>query len=87
MNGASKAAKHPNALLAFSIGPRACIGQNFAMLEVKNCACLDSPKVFFHLLPRVQTCSYRQPFFTGSTRPPCSLQTSEHERLDFCEYH
>ncbi|GLT49909.1 hypothetical protein SLA2020_234330 [Shorea laevis] len=35
MNGISNAAKHPNALLAFSIGPRACI-----MLEAKTVVAL-----------------------------------------------
>ncbi|KAK9104451.1 hypothetical protein Scep_021295 [Stephania cephalantha] len=43
-NGVSKAANHPNAMLGFSIGARACIGQNDAMLEAK--------KVFSLLLHR-----------------------------------
>ncbi|KAL5992537.1 hypothetical protein ACLOJK_013456, partial [Asimina triloba] len=35
-DGIAKAAKHPNALLAFSTGPRSCIGQNFAMTVAKT---------------------------------------------------
>ncbi|CAM6127300.1 unnamed protein product [Calypogeia fissa] len=34
-DGVSKAAKHPQAFAAFSLGPRNCVGQNFGMLELK----------------------------------------------------
>ncbi|KAH0448362.1 hypothetical protein IEQ34_022162 [Dendrobium chrysotoxum] len=39
-NGVSKAAKHPNAMMAFSIGPRACVGQSFALMEAKTVLCM-----------------------------------------------
>ncbi|CAF2005791.1 unnamed protein product [Brassica oleracea] len=35
-NGVSQAANHPNALLSFSVRPRTCIAQNFAMMETKT---------------------------------------------------
>jgi cytochrome P450 len=51
INGISKAAKHPNALLAFAVGPRACIGQNFAMLEVKTVIALILQRFSLSLSP------------------------------------
>ncbi|GLU07145.1 hypothetical protein SLE2022_241130 [Rubroshorea leprosula] len=50
-NGISKAAKHPNALLAFSIGPRACSGQSFAMSEAKTVLALILQRFSFSLSP------------------------------------
>uniref|UniRef100_A0A2N9G880 Cytochrome P450 n=1 Tax=Fagus sylvatica TaxID=28930 RepID=A0A2N9G880_FAGSY len=51
INGISKAAKHPNALLAFAVGPRACIGQNFAMLEAKTVIALILQRFSLSLSP------------------------------------
>ncbi|KAK9161889.1 hypothetical protein Syun_008230 [Stephania yunnanensis] len=50
-NGVSKAANHPNAMLAFSVGPRACLGQNFAMLQVKTVFSLLLQRFSFTISP------------------------------------
>ncbi|KAF8728795.1 hypothetical protein HU200_018074 [Digitaria exilis] len=50
-NGVTKAAKVPHALLAFSIGPRSCIGQNFAMMEAKSVLAVILQKFSFTLSP------------------------------------
>ncbi|XP_058770343.1 cytochrome P450 709B2-like [Vicia villosa] len=54
INGVSKAAKHPNALLAFSVGPRNCIGQNFATMEAKTVMTLILQRFSWSLSPDYQ---------------------------------
>lgn len=51
-NGVANAAKTPQALLGFSIGPRSCIGQNFAMLEAKSVMSMILQKFSFTLSPK-----------------------------------
>uniref|UniRef100_A0A0A9GLE2 Uncharacterized protein n=1 Tax=Arundo donax TaxID=35708 RepID=A0A0A9GLE2_ARUDO len=50
-NGIKRAAKVPHALLAFSVGPRSCIGQDFAMLEAKSVLALILQKFSFTISP------------------------------------
>ncbi|KQK19190.1 cytochrome P450 709B2 [Brachypodium distachyon] len=50
-DGVGKAAKHPSAMLAFSFGPRACIGQDFAMLEAKATLAVILRKFEFEVAP------------------------------------
>ncbi|CAM0906937.1 unnamed protein product [Alopecurus aequalis] len=50
--GVTMAAKHPNALLSFSSGPRSCIGQNFAMIEAKAVIAVILQSFSFSLSPK-----------------------------------
>ncbi|XP_058077254.1 cytochrome P450 709B2-like [Magnolia sinica] len=50
-DGVARAATHPNAFLAFSTGPRACIGQNFTMLEAKTAVAMILQRFSLSLSP------------------------------------
>jgi PHYB activation tagged suppressor 1 len=51
-NGVTRAARHPNALLSFSSGPRSCIGQNFAMIEAKAVVAMILQRFSLQLSPK-----------------------------------
>jgi len=57
-DGVGRAAKHPSAMLAFSVGPRSCIGQDFAMLEAKATLALIVRRFEFEVAPEYV---HRQP--------------------------
>ncbi|KAK3151722.1 hypothetical protein QOZ80_3AG0249670 [Eleusine coracana subsp. coracana] len=50
-NGVTRAANIPHALLSFAMGPRSCIGQNFAMLEAKSVLAVFLQKFSFSISP------------------------------------
>uniref|UniRef100_A0ACD5ZRU3 Uncharacterized protein n=1 Tax=Avena sativa TaxID=4498 RepID=A0ACD5ZRU3_AVESA len=51
-NGTSRAGKYASSLLAFSYGPRACSGQNFAMIEVQTVIVMMLKRFSFTLSPK-----------------------------------
>lgn len=50
--GATKTSRHLNALLSFSMGPRACIGQNFAMIEARAAVAVILQRFALSLSPK-----------------------------------
>ena len=51
-NGVSRAARDPNALLAFSLGPRACTGQSFGVVEAQIVMAIILSKFSLSLSPK-----------------------------------
>ncbi|KAG2693345.1 hypothetical protein I3760_08G091800 [Carya illinoinensis] len=51
-NGISKACKFPQAYIPFGLGPRLCLGKNFAMVQLKILLCLIISKFAFSLSPK-----------------------------------
>ncbi|XP_077216501.1 cytochrome P450 714C2-like [Tasmannia lanceolata] len=51
-NGVFNACKYPHAYIPFGIGTRTCLGQNFAMTELKVLLCLILSKFSFSISPK-----------------------------------
>ncbi|EFJ06390.1 hypothetical protein SELMODRAFT_448822 [Selaginella moellendorffii] len=68
-DGVTKASKHPNAFMPFSLGPRVCVGQSFVLMEAKIALATILQHFRFRLSPSYRHC----PVFKLTLRPRHSL--------------
>uniref|UniRef100_A0A0E0L8U9 Cytochrome P450 n=1 Tax=Oryza punctata TaxID=4537 RepID=A0A0E0L8U9_ORYPU len=68
-DGVNKAATHAGALLAFSLGQRSCIGQDFAMLEAKTTLAMILRRFAFEVSPEY----VHAPLDFLTLQPQCGL--------------
>ena len=54
--GVSAACKYPQAYIPFGLGSRICLGQNFALLEIKEALCLLLSNFSFAVSPNYHHC-------------------------------
>ncbi|CAI5951096.1 unnamed protein product [Closterium sp. NIES-64] len=74
-NGINKAAMHPLAFIPFSVGPRVCIGQNFAVLEAKVILSLLVLRFSWRVAPSYRHCP--EQVLTLKTNPITSSTANE----------
>uniref|UniRef100_A0A0E0DY84 Cytochrome P450 n=1 Tax=Oryza meridionalis TaxID=40149 RepID=A0A0E0DY84_9ORYZ len=67
--GVNKAAAHAGALLAFSLGQRSCIGQDFAMMEAKTTLAMILRRFAFEVSPEY----VHAPLDLLTLQPKCGL--------------
>ncbi|XP_057827302.2 cytochrome P450 CYP72A616 isoform X2 [Cryptomeria japonica] len=76
--GISKAAEHPIAFMPFSLGPRVCIGQNFALIEAKVALTLILQQFFFVISPNY----IHAPVHSFTLKPQFGAQVILHMNRD-----